>query len=161
MTAFATLRLGHYAAILADPAWKFRVRSSKGEGRSASRHYDTMPLADIKALPVRELAAKNCVLFLWVTDPMQAIAHDVIAAWGFTFKTVGFYWVKQNRRSDRFFRGTGYWTRANPEQCLLAVRGAPKRVRRDVLGQRDRKIRPGGGRVITNDDDLTTSRREP
>ena len=47
-------------------------------------------------------------------------------------KTVAFYWVKQNTKSDGFFTGLGYWTRANPEQCLLATRGKPRRVNKDV-----------------------------
>ena len=64
---------------------------------------------------------------------------DLIHAWGFTYKTVGFYWVKQNPGRENagiedasFFTGLGYWTRANPEQCLLATRGKPQRRARDV-----------------------------
>jgi N6-adenosine-specific RNA methylase IME4 len=69
----------------------------------------------------------------------------VIDAWGFAYKTVGFYWVKLNAsvgaRLSRewpllaerdFFTGLGFWTRANPEPCLLATRGAPKRLAGDV-----------------------------
>ena len=61
-------------------------------------------------------------------------AMDVIEAWGFTYKTVAFYWVKLNKGrggiflSPRdFFTGMGFWTRANPELCLLATRGKPQR----------------------------------
>ena len=53
-------------------------------------------------------------------------------AWGFEYKTVGFYWVKQNAKSDGFFTGLGYWTRANPEQCLLGTQGNPRRLGKDV-----------------------------
>jgi N6-adenosine-specific RNA methylase IME4 len=91
-----------------------------------------MPLADIKAMPVKEWAAKNCVLFLWTTDPMLENALGVIHAWGFEFKTIGFVWAKTNRRNGGFFMGTGHWTRANPEVCLLATRGSPKRLSRSV-----------------------------
>ena len=56
----------------------------------------------------------------------------VMDAWGFTFKTVAFVWVKQCRKSDNIFTGMGYWTRANAEICLLATRGHPKRAARDV-----------------------------
>ena len=56
----------------------------------------------------------------------------VMDAWGFTFKTVAFVWVKQCRKSDSIFTGMGYWTRANAEICLLATRGHPKRAARDV-----------------------------
>jgi len=51
---------------------------------------------------------------------------------GLAYKTVGFYWVKQNNKSEGFFTGLGYWTRANPEQCLLATRGKPRRRGKDV-----------------------------
>ena len=122
-----------YQVIYADPPWHFRVRSGKGESRSANRHYPVMSLHDIAALPISEIAAKNSVLFIWAIDPMLDVVFDVIKAWDFRFKTVGFYWVKQNVKSPGFFTGLGYYTRANPEQCLLATRGAGlKRIDRSV-----------------------------
>ena len=116
-----------YSVILADPPWAFRAWSNKGMGRSAEQHYSTMRLEDIKALPVADLAAEDCVLFLWATFPMLKEAFAVIDAWGFTYKTVAFTWVKENRKSSGLFWGLGYWTRANAEICLLATRGSPKR----------------------------------
>ena len=116
-----------YNVILADPPWSFRAWSSKGMGRSAEQHYPTMRLEDIKALPVSDLAAGDCVLFLWATFPMLKEALEVIDTWGFTYKTVAFTWVKENRKSPGLFWGLGYWTRANAEVCLLATRGSPKR----------------------------------
>lgn len=59
-------------------------------------------------------------------------AFSVIDAWGFTYKTVAFVWVKQNRKSNSLFVGMGYWTRANAEICVLATRGHPKRVNAGV-----------------------------
>ncbi len=115
-----------YRVIYADPPWTFKVYSDKGKGRSAEAHYDVMTLSEIKAFPCKDFAADDCVLFLWTTDPMLPYSLEVLDAWEFTFKTVGFYWVKPN------FMGTGYWTRANPEQCLLATRGHPKRVNNNV-----------------------------
>jgi len=127
----------HYKVIYADPPWTFATYSRKGKGRSAEAHYDCMSLADIKALPVGEWAADDCVLFLWTTDPLLEKAFELVQAWGFTYKTVGFYWAKLNRPeisyNDRsFFTGLGFWTRANPELCLLATRGKPHRRRADV-----------------------------
>ena len=95
-------------------------------------HYPTMDIAAIKALPVGELADKDCALFLWITFPMLREAWGVMDAWGFTFKTVAFVWIKQCRKSEGLFTGMGYWTRANAEICLLATRGRPKRAARDV-----------------------------
>ena len=121
-----------YSVIVADPPWSYRVWSKKGANRSAESHYPTMRMEDIKALPVAELADKDCALFLWITFPMLREAWSVMDAWGFTFKTVAFVWVKLNRQVDTLFTGMGYWTRANAEICLLATRGHPKRQARNV-----------------------------
>jgi N6-adenosine-specific RNA methylase IME4 len=91
-----------------------------------------MSLDEICALPVGSIAAPNRALFLWITDPMLPVAFKVIEAWGFTLKTVAFTWTKLNAKSLGYFIGCGYWTRANPEMCLLATRGLPKRLGRDV-----------------------------
>lgn len=131
----------HYGVIYADPPWKFSVYSDKGKGRSAEAWYDCLTLDEIKKLPVASYAAPDCVLLMWVTDPFLKYGFDVIEAWGFEYKTVGFYWAKCIQAQDIFGDiafdeywpiGTGYWTRTNPEQCLLATRGAPKRLNADV-----------------------------
>lgn len=128
---FAGLMKNGYGAIYADPAWTFTTRSDKGKDRSPEQHYDCMTLDDIKALPVQDLAAKNCVLLLWTIDTHLPMALDVIKAWGFTYKTKGFNWVKLNKDGTPF-TGMGFWTRANPEDCLLATQGSPKRDAKDV-----------------------------
>jgi N6-adenosine-specific RNA methylase IME4 len=129
-----------YRVIYADPPWRYLTRSAKGMGRSPDRHYATMTIDEIKALPVRDLAAKDCVLFMWVIDSHVELAMEVVKAWGFKYKTVGFYWMKTNK-DDSFFMGTGHWTRANPEhvyeayldreqeveRCFLNTVGAPPR----------------------------------
>jgi hypothetical protein len=91
-----------------------------------------MSLAAIKALPVRELAADDAVLLLWATDPLLQRAFEVIEAWGFAYKTVGFYWVKLNRgrggppfAEADFFTGLGFWTRANPSRACWPPAAAP------------------------------------
>jgi N6-adenosine-specific RNA methylase IME4 len=124
-----------YGVIYADPAWSFSNWSAKGTGRNASSHYDVLDFAALAALPVADLAADDCVLFLWATDPLLPKALELITAWGFTYKTVGFYWVKLNKQARSgvdYFTGLGYWTRANPELCLLATRGSPPRLNKDV-----------------------------
>jgi N6-adenosine-specific RNA methylase IME4 len=127
----------HYKVIYADPPWTFATYSRKGKGRSAEAYYDCMSLAEIQALPVTDWAAEDCVLLLWATDPLLESAFELIRAWGFTYKTVGFYWAKLKRpellfTDGSFFTGMGFWTRANPEPCLLATRGKPHRRRADV-----------------------------
>ena len=116
-----------YNIIYADPPWKYDVYSKKGLGRSAESHYSTMSLDNICNLPIQSIAAKDCALFIWVTFPFLRNAFRVLDAWGFTYKTVAFVWIKRNKKSDSLFWGMGYWTRANAELCLLATRGHPKR----------------------------------
>jgi len=141
----AGLRRQHYGAILADPPWSFATRSDKGMDRSPENHYDCMTLDEIKAMPVHEIAAKDCILFMWIIDTHVPQALEVLEAWGFAYKTKGFNWVKlnekfedypdedQNAKADKaFFKGMGFWTRANPEDCWLATRGRPKRVDKGV-----------------------------
>ncbi|WP_109095339.1 MT-A70 family methyltransferase [Azospirillum sp. TSH64] len=146
---FEDVPLGQAGAILADPPWRFNAYS--GASEKIERHYDTMTIPAIKSLPVAELAAPDCVLFLWVTDPLLAVGLEVMRAWGFTYKTVGFNWAKLRKggaelpaTDEAFFSGMGYWTRANPELCLLGTRGSPsrndtteaRRVRRLIVDER-------------------------
>lgn len=114
-----------FATILADPPWSFEAYSDKGLDRSPG--YDTKRIEGIKALPVKQLAAKDCTLHIWVLMNQLPEALDVIAAWGFTYKTCGFSWMKQNKSGNGLFMGMGYWTRANTEICLLATKGSPRR----------------------------------
>lgn len=120
-----------YQIIYADPPWTYRTWTAKGGHKSASAHYDTMSLEDICILPVANIADDNCVLFLWATFPNLPEALEVIKAWGFTYKTVGFTWVKIYSDGSPVC-GLGYWTRANAEICILATKGHPKRINKGV-----------------------------
>lgn len=106
-----------YSICYADPAWFYR-----DEQKHRPIHYGLMSLEKIKAMPVRSIMARDSVLFLWTTGPLQPEAHEVIKAWGFTFVTMGFVWIKRYR-SGRPFMGMGSHTRANAEFCMLARRG--------------------------------------
>ena len=131
-----------YNIIYADPPWKFKYYSKKGEKeKSAQRHYSCMNLDDIKQLPIENLCEKDAILFLWVTFPFLEKCFEVIKAWGFEYKTCGFTWVKRNKKSDSFFWGCGHWTRANAELCLIATKGNPKRVCASVHQVCDARVR--------------------
>ena len=112
-----------YDIILCDPPWQFLTWSNKGKGRSAEKHYPTMQKAAIQDLPISKISSENSVLFLWATAPCLIEAIELIKAWGFTYKTVGFTWIKQCKKSNKLFTGMGYYTRANAEFCLLATKG--------------------------------------
>ncbi|MDE6590810.1 MAG: DNA methyltransferase [Oscillospiraceae bacterium] len=118
-----------YSVIYADPPWNY---SDKGCLGSAAKHYRTMTVDDICKIPVNDLADENCILFMWATYPMLKEAIKVIEAWGFTYKSIAFQWVKQNRSGNGYFFGLGRWTRGNTEPCLLAVKGRPKRISASV-----------------------------
>lgn len=130
---------GRYPAIVADPPWSYSCFTPAGEGRSAKRHYQTMPLADIQSIPVQNIAAADAWLFLWTTGPNLRQAFAVMDSWGFPYSSVAFVWVKTNPRAptlfyDRasFHLGMGHTTRKNAEFCLLGRRGKPKRLAKDV-----------------------------
>ena len=123
-----------YQIIYADPPWSFKNYNNEKSNHNASQHYSCMTLDEIKKLPVQDIADKDCVLFLWCTDPLLNKQIEVINAWNFEYKTVGFYWIKENKNQSnmRFWKGPGYYTRCNPEQCLLATKGSPKRIGTNV-----------------------------
>jgi len=91
-----------------------------------------MKIEDIYNLDVASLAADDCILFLWATFPCLPEALETIKRWGFRYKTLGFCWIKKNRKSPSWFWGLGFWTRSNPEICLVATKGRPKRVSKAV-----------------------------
>ncbi len=126
-----------YGIILADPPWTFKTYSAKGKGRSAEKHYPCMSLNDIEALPVANIAADDCALFLWATFPMLPQALAVMEAWRFSYRTVAFVWAKRTRKPENsvgwgWHYGLGYWTRANAEIVLLGTKGKPRRVDKGV-----------------------------
>lgn len=120
-----------YNIIYADPPWTYRDKAAAGE-RGVAFKYDLLDLPAIKALPVADIAAPDCTLFLWATSPLLPDALQVMKAWGFEYKTAAFVWEKLSRRNGRLHWGMGSWTRANVELCLLGVRGKPKRVNAGV-----------------------------
>lgn len=139
-----------------DPAWTYDDKALAGD-RGAGCKYELMTQDDMMAMPVGKLAAEHAVLFMWATFPKMREALDLGSAWGFTYKTVAFTWVKQNtgwsdfiRRliatdgavtqrefwkmitPQRWFMGMGRWSRSNAEVCLLFVKGKPVRYNADV-----------------------------
>lgn len=110
------------------PGGRYRDKSRAGK-RGAEFKYPCMKTSDICSVPVADLADTNCSLFCWATMPNLPEAFKVIKAWGFTYKTCAFTWIKMNKKAtDTVFWGGGHYTRANSELCLLATKGKPKRI---------------------------------
>lgn len=142
--------MSDYAVILADPAWSFvtyskerRTPTQKKFTGEETDHYETMSLDEMRALPVSEWAAKDCALIMWVVGSHLPDALALGAAWGFTFKTDLFWWLKSkiiNADQIHLFTGDvadpkismGYYTRKQGEMALLFTRGKPKRLSKSV-----------------------------
>jgi N6-adenosine-specific RNA methylase IME4 len=144
---FDDLPRQHFGAVLCDPPWRFETYNEAGRNRcpdwktfkGSPKHYDTMSMDDLLALPVSDLAAADACLFMWISWPMLVEAMQLIERWSFTYKTCAFAWMKAHTKQIDMFRddadplmGNGYWTRSNSEVCLLATRGKPKRLNADV-----------------------------
>lgn len=115
--------MNKYNIIYADPPWKYDDKGCRG---AAEHHYNTLTVEELKKLPVNELAADNCILFIWGTYPMLREMFEVIEAWGFEYKSLGFQWVKLTSTKRKFAFGLGHYTRSNTEPCFIAVKGKPQ-----------------------------------
>lgn len=125
---FATLgpaRFMRYGCILADPPWKFENFSEAGEEKNPVAHYPCMDEAAIAALPVDELAARDCWLVEWATAPMLDAAIRVLPRWGFHFVTAG-AWAKESKSGAKIAFGAGYVRRSAAEFYIVGKRGEPK-----------------------------------
>ncbi|MFY0682845.1 MAG: DNA methyltransferase [Thalassovita sp.] len=132
-----------YGLIMADNPWSFDNWSAAGEKKNPKSKYDCMTLEDIKALRVGDLAAKDCALWLWATNPMLPQAVEVLTAWGFTFKTAG-HWAKMTQKSfemqgpeknivhGKQSFGPGYLFRCAGEPYLLGTVGKPKQMFKNI-----------------------------
>ena len=119
--------------IEADPAWEFAPRLPKGEGKSAQAHYECMPLDAIKALPVNQIARRDCWLFLWTCAPMLDQGFEVMRAWGFTYKTrvACRKMTRPGKNGDpgKVRTGPGYVVRTQHEDVLIGCVGEPHYAR--------------------------------
>ena len=114
---------GGWRCVLADPPWHFQSNSLAKPGKNPMRHYACMNFPDLANLPVKDIAADDAWLFMWITSPFLAIgAHlPIIKAWGFKTSTIGFVWEKESF-------GTGYSTRSSCEFVVIGRRGQPARI---------------------------------
>jgi N6-adenosine-specific RNA methylase IME4 len=122
-----------YFIIYADPPWSYKRKGGpKHIGTAHQTYKSTMSDEEIYNLPIKHIAAKNAILFLWITFPKLKEGLITLEKWGFEYKTVGFVWVKVNKKQWTLFWGSGHYTRANAEVCLIGIKGHPKIKRHDV-----------------------------
>lgn len=121
---FGELTPLRYGAIIADPPWYFRNYSAAGEKKNPVAHYSCMDTLDLADLPVNQLAAPDCAMFMWATAPMLPDAIDLMKAWGFEYKSAG-AWAKQSSTGTKWAFGTGYCFRSAAEFFILGTIGNP------------------------------------
>lgn len=150
MTSAAASLLGfaggrRFATLLADPPWQFSNRTGKmaPEHRRLSR-YRTMKLEEIVELPICQLAASPCHLYLWCPNALLPEGLAVMKAWGFSYKS-NIVWHKVRKDGGSDGRGVGFYFRNVTELLLFGVRGknartlAPGRKQVNLLATRKRE----------------------
>lgn len=124
---FPDLPTDKYDIIYADPPWDYKGQlqhagpGSKDTG-GAARHYPTVTSSELKRLDLPRIAARDCLLFLWATNPHLDQAIDLGKSWGFSWATVAFVW-------DKIRVNPGFYTLSQCELCLVFKRGKIPRPR--------------------------------
>jgi N6-adenosine-specific RNA methylase IME4 len=128
-----------YGVILADPPWRY---SNTGTNGAAEKHYPTMSMDELHALPVGAMAHDDSVLLLWATWPMLPSAIGLMTTWGFDYIS-GFPWVKLasppaidlfGEMSVNPFWGIGFWARGCSEPIIIGRKGKPMLPAKNFLG---------------------------
>lgn len=119
-----------YQIIYADPPWSYNDKMS-GHSFSLDHEYKTQGKNWIAELPVKDIAEKDCVLFMWAVSPLLPEALEVMKAWGFKYKTLAFCWIKKTKNGKQV-HNLGRWTMGGVELCLLGVKGHPQRKVRNI-----------------------------
>ena len=121
-----------YNIIYADPPWNYNdKRTGYKMSGGATNHYNTMKTNELENMKetINKISAEDCMLFMWATFPNLEECLKLIKSWGFTYKTLGFSWVKTNKNNGKPFFGIGYYTKSNCEVCLLAIKGKPSNLK--------------------------------
>jgi N6-adenosine-specific RNA methylase IME4 len=125
-----------YCTLVVDPPWRYTVTQGLPNRTAGTRRrvkptaegqYPTMTNAEMRALPVGDMADANAHLYLWVTNPMlyggrgrkgraEGSPIDLLEAWGFEYITL-LTWHKLGPP------GMGFFFRGDTEHVIFAVRG--------------------------------------
>ena len=109
-----------YRTILADPPWRFTQRTGKVSPEHGRLHrYPTMSLDEICGLgdQVQDLVAHGGHLYLWVPSALLNSGLQVMAFWGFEYKTP-IHWVKTTKAGVPDLSCMGFHYRNVIEPCL-------------------------------------------
>jgi N6-adenosine-specific RNA methylase IME4 len=111
---------GLFDLIYADPPWQL---GNPDSDHAPEQHYPTMPLEEIAALDIP--AADNCLLYLWVANPVLPAGLQVLEAWGFEYRG--------NEVWDKKRIGLGVWTRYQHELLLIGRKGNASPAQPELL----------------------------
>jgi N6-adenosine-specific RNA methylase IME4 len=113
---------GKFRVLYVDPPWAYDdsgvILEESAYGR-AERHYPTMTIEQLMAMPVIDHVEDDAVMFMWVTAPLlmeRPGPREVIEAWGFKPKT-GMVWHKD---AHNF----GHYVSVRHEHLLICTRGS-------------------------------------
>ena len=121
---------GGFRVIYADPPWSYNDKMA-GHSFSLDHEYETQHKNWIARLPIKKIASKDALLFMWAVSPQLPEAIEVMNSWGFKYVTVAFCWSKHTKTGKKV-SNLGRWTMGNIELCLLGKRGKPKRLALNV-----------------------------
>src|SRR5208337_1254234 len=107
---------GKFNIILADPPYAYTF--GKSNTRVIENHYPTQTLEELAALPVENICADDCVLFLWTPPPKLIEGLQLLQRWGFSYKTSAVW--------NKLKVGMGYYFRIQHEYLLVGTRGNPQ-----------------------------------
>lgn len=128
---FGSIPMFSQRVIHIDPAWSYEMWSDKGYEKSPQAHYDCLTMDELKALPVGHLAAPEAVLVMWGVFPMMPQALELMAHYGFQFKTGG-AWAKQSPTGRKWAFGPGYVLRGAAEFYIIGTLGNPSTKSKSV-----------------------------
>ena len=117
-----------YKIIYCDPPWSFYNDSDSYFNKTTKvgmrkPPYNVLSTKNIMELPVKEIAEDDSILLIWTTDYHLEKCLKVINEWGYTYKTVGFYWAKKTKSNTPVCFMGAYTMKSGIEMCLLATRG--------------------------------------
>jgi N6-adenosine-specific RNA methylase IME4 len=130
---FEPLQMFGFDVVDVDPPTEFKLRSEKGDKKSASAQYKIMSWEDLAKLPVGHLVRGNGIITLWAAPPTLEQSMWLLKQWGARYKTE-LVWPKGRL-------GTGYRARGMHESVLLGVFGDECQIHDALYGEIQGKAR--------------------
>ena len=119
-----------YQVIYCDPPWDYGTASASLYNQ-CSEKYPVMSFKELQDLQIKQIADKNCALFLWTTNPKLPEAIELMKHWGFAYKTIFKVWRKVYSNGNPVCT-PGWWSRSSTELLLVGSKGSPLKEKTTV-----------------------------